>query len=128
MKKLLISILMISSISMPLLADMVYDPARNLFMTKPESPAINQGAYAALILGCHGIATNIMSLNNNQTPEKAVLLAQYTHYLKRIGTPTALRLIEDLRKDELFYPDGSVAHTLLVLSLHQLCRINFWNN
>jgi len=107
MKKLfLMGLFMIIAVSLQ--ADMVYDPVTDSIYSVPQSPDINPAEYACLFYACGVIKQNIKLGNGGTDPSFKDLLNQVSIYLKKIGTPTALRLLSDLKKNKVFYPDGSV--------------------
>lgn len=93
--------------STPLLADIVYDPMTNGYYTIPASPKINLAEYIFLFQACVQIEYNMMLNNKGIRQPKKVLLKQISRYLKGVGTFTAKRLLADLEKDKVYYPDGS---------------------
>ena len=113
MKNVFMALFLISS-STSLFGDMVYDPATGVIYSKPLSSSINQAEYRLLSLACHQIGMNIKSMKGGREPSKQELLEQWSFYLKGVGTPTALRLIDDLKKGKVFYPNGSVMQNLFL--------------
>lgn len=91
---------------------MVYNPITNMFYSDPQSLDINQSEYILLFVACAEIEANIKFHNDGKYPKKKDLLKQVSIFLKKVGTPTALRLLSDLSKDKVFYPDGSVMRNL----------------
>ncbi len=105
MKKLLILLLTCSATLS--VARMTYDPVTRLVYSLPKSSKVNPVEYNLLVWACIGIDCN-MHVPNCYPPTKKESLHQYSIYLKRIGTPTALRLLDDLKKGKLFYANGAV--------------------
>ena len=95
-------------IAVPLWANLTYDPITDIIYSEPQLPDINQADYFYLFRDCVVIEANIKLCNKGNYPSKNDALNQLSIYLKRIGTPTALRLMSDLKKNKFFYPDGSV--------------------
>ena len=100
------------AISPSLLANIVYDPMTNGYYTIPASPKINTAEYIFLFQACIQIEYNMMLNNKGIRQPKKALLKQISRYLKGVGTFTALRLLTDLEKDKVYYPDGSVMKTI----------------
>ena len=100
------------TISTSLFADIVYDPMTNGYYTIPASPKINPAEYVSLFQACAQIEYNMMLNNKGIWQPKKVVLKQISRYLKGVGTFTALRLLADLEKDKVYYPDGSVMKTI----------------
>ena len=107
--KLFTCALLVVMVSQNSVADMVYDPVRDIVYTNSVSPKINQYEYAVLFLMCANGARNMTELNNNIYPGLTKVLAQAEHYLRQHRTHTALQLLADLRRGVVFYPDGSIA-------------------
>jgi hypothetical protein len=96
------------AVSTSLFADIVYDPMTNCYYTIPASPKINPAEYISLFQACVQIEYNMMLNNKGIWQSKKVVLKQISRYLKGVGTFTALRLLADLEKDKVYYPDGTV--------------------
>jgi hypothetical protein len=94
----------------PLWANLVYDPVVNAFYSEPQTPDINQAEYFSLLCDCLSITQNIIVLLDGKNLSKKDG-EQIALFLKRIGTPTALRLLSDLKKKTIFYPNGSIARS-----------------
>lgn len=107
MKKLLIIILTTSLLAQNIIAEMRYNPITNLMYSHPEKPNIDQVQYCFLLLACAQIEANMKAMNHGKHPSKKSLLNQCSVYLKAIGTPTALRLISDLKSNKICYANGS---------------------
>jgi len=105
--KLFILLLFSSSI---ILSDMIYDPLQNIIYSSPLSSNIDQSKYVLLLHMCTQINDNMAKMNNGIYPSYNNFMIQTEHALKTIGTPTALRLLADLKKGKIFYPNGSVAY------------------
>ncbi len=97
-----------------LLADCVYDPAKGTFYTHPMSQGINQGEYRRLVQHCGQISERIKLVKCGLPFSNQEILEQCIKHLNQVGSPTAKRLIEDLKKNTIFYPDGSVLSTIFV--------------
>jgi hypothetical protein len=100
------------AVSTSLFADIVYDPMTNGYYTIPASPKINTAEYIFLFQACAQIENNMILNNKGIRQPKKVVLKQISRYLKGVGTFTALRLLADLEKDKVYYPDGSVMKTI----------------
>jgi len=109
MKKFLVFLVLYPVV---LSADLVFDPVRNEFYSSPRTTDINEDEYVALILKCYQVKANIQNASKGYCPDTKHLLKQYFQFLRQIGTSTALRLISDLEKNKIFYPDGSVFHVI----------------
>lgn len=109
MKKLLITTLIIGLIaSTPrIIAEMRYNPLNNILYSYPETPDINQNEYLMLLFGCAQIEARLMAMNNGKQASRKTLFDQCSVYLNAIGTPTALRLIGDLKSNKIHYANGS---------------------
>lgn len=110
MNKFLITTI-ISSVVPHLSADMVYDPVNNTIYSTPQNSSINNREYVVLLIECGIIVSRIRNNDmwyGQKTSEQNILRQIFSH-LQKIGTPTALRLLTDLQRDCLFYPDGSIA-------------------
>ncbi len=94
------------------LAKMVFDPVTCLVYSLPKSPNISQIEYNVLLLACVGIDLNLTEMLNGKSPSKKESLYEYSIFLRRIGTPTALRLLSDLEQGKLFYANGKVMRNL----------------
>lgn len=110
MKKLLFIMSILSATySFP---ELIFDPVSNNYYTYPLDPKINGNEYAGLLLNVLQIGDNILNADeafddeNEVKPEE--ILNQIFVYLKSVGTPTALRLLHDLRKNIILYPNGAV--------------------
>ena len=97
-----------------LFGNLTYDPVSHAFYTLPMNKDINQEEYRMLVLHCIQLQENIRVINNGIYPSDKNLLQQMISYLKQVGTPAARRLIEDLKKDKIFYPDGSFMRKIFV--------------
>ncbi|MFH1644485.1 MAG: hypothetical protein ABIA74_04910 [bacterium] len=97
MKKLFILIL-ITIIVGKAKADMRFDLSSNPIraFSIPMTPDINQDEYHNLYIQC-GI--RVIFAINSGLMGKEIREQEYA-YLKSIGTPTALRLLEDLKKQD----------------------------
>lgn len=110
MKKLLLGICFFKVCG--LMGNLTYDPVLNTFYTLPVSKEINQDEYRMLVIYCIQLQENIRAANSGIYPPDKDLLQQMINYLKQVNTPAAKRLIEDLKKDKIYYPDGSVMRKL----------------
>jgi hypothetical protein len=90
-------------------ADMTYDPVNNTIYSTPFSDEINQLEYWYLVQECMIVVNNMKILNGGINPAYKDILKQLEFALKKVKTPTANRLLKDLKKNKVFYPDGSVA-------------------
>lgn len=107
MKRLFIMILMLGYIAQNMIAEIRYNPINDMWYTYPESPDINPQEYIMLLLGCIGIKDRMMRINGGIQPHSKDILNQYSVYLLSVGTPTALRLMADLKSNTINYADGS---------------------
>ena len=106
MKKLLLIALLAGA---ALEARVVYDPAANIMWSEPKAPEISMVEYFGLLTACNTIKVNMKASNNGKQPAKKNVFEQAIFWLKRVGTPTALRLIQDIEEDKIFYLNGSYA-------------------
>jgi hypothetical protein len=106
MKKLIVGLVILFSMT-TMLAEMMYDPVNDAIYTLPADQNISQDEYRMLIINCIILEANIREANQMKLPSYKEIIKQCKHYLKQIGTPTALRLITDLKKNKIIYPDGS---------------------
>ncbi len=95
-----------------LLADLIFDPITNKCYSSPVSPEINRQEYAGFWLSCIQIISNMIYLSDGIPVTKKEIMQQISQYLQKNGSPTALRLLADLQKGKIFYPDGSVAREI----------------
>lgn len=90
-------------------ADMTYDPIHNLLYSTPWSSDVSQAEYFNLLQWREQYRTQIK--NNIKFvggDASRCCDKQIFHYLRQIASPAALRLIEDLKKGFILYPDGSL--------------------
>lgn len=113
MKKQLLPILLFTVTNI-LFADMTYDPINNEFITTPVLPEIDQNEYGILYRHCIQMQENIKHYNHGKYPSNKELLKQFSAYLKKVGTATALRLMSDLKKNKIFYPDGTLFRKITI--------------
>ncbi len=106
MKKLLLIALLSGTSSLD--ARLVIDPLTKTFWSEPRATNINLVEYYGLFQLCIKIEQNMTVFNNGILPAKKYILEQYIYFLKSIGTPTALRLIEDFKENKMYSPNGSV--------------------
>ena len=95
-----------------LFANLTYDPVSHAIYTLPMNKDINQEEYRMLVIHCWQIQENIKVVNSGIYPSNKDLLEQFISYLNQVGSPAAKRLIEDLKKDKIFYPNGSVMNKI----------------
>lgn len=107
MKKVLMIILMAGLITPKIAAELRYNIVTNLYYSHPETSDINQVEYRLLVFACIEIENRIKAVNGVKNPPLGDYFKQCEIYLKRIGTPTALRLISDLKLNKMYYSDGS---------------------
>ena len=109
MKRIVLPMLSLFSVGL-LYGDMKYDPATDTFFSLPRTKEVDQHEYERLVYSykemfvtTFGIARVIADeANNGQSitqQEKNAFREWFIRYLKNIGTPTALRLIQDIRKN-----------------------------
>lgn len=106
MKKLLLSLLLLV-IGTTLFADMRFDPISGRFFSHPQTSDINQQEYDNLFSQCAKIYNNMLIASAPYTPSFKDVVDHCSLYLKRINTPTALRLITDINKNTVHYTNGS---------------------
>lgn len=107
MKRLLITLLTMNLLAQNMFAETRYNPINNLIYSHPETSDINQFEYRLLILACIGIENRMIAINGKNRPSVKDFFKQCELYLKRIGSPTALRLIADMKHNKICYADGS---------------------
>ncbi len=112
MKKFVLSVCFFYS-SM-LFANCIYDPVSHTIYTLPIAKDINQREYRMLMQRCWQISERIKVAKCGLSLSNQEIMDQCINYLNQVGSPTAKRLIEDLKKDTIFYPDGSVLSTMFV--------------
>lgn len=122
MKKLLLVLGLFSGIN--LIPKFVYDPITNQLYTSPASDEINADEYVHLILKLNQIIENIGNFNSKFTNDEEVLtpdelLGQCFYFLKQVGTPTALRLLEDLKDNGIYYPNGEYFRDFLPFEIDE---------
>ena len=111
MKKLIFFVLI--SIASSVFADLVYDPTTHVIYCKSKAKNIDQNEYRSLLRHCIQIENNIIVMvKNRKISPKKDFLNQCISYLRKVGTPTALQLIKDLKRDKVYYPDGSVMNKI----------------
>ncbi len=110
MRKLILITLMTLIIGLghnQLNAEMRYDPVQNVLYSHPQDSSINHVEYVGLIVACIELSNRLVAMNNGrQIPIKEDLEQAYV-YLKSVGTPTALRLIKDLKANAIYYKNGA---------------------
>lgn len=93
-------------------SDLVFDPVSNQCYTLPLSSDINDDEYIGLFFKAVFVVKNMQEVNDAWNDESVLsaeqCLQQVFAFLRRVGTPTALRLLSDLEKNVILYPDGSV--------------------
>ena len=107
MKRLLFLASAITFLTQSMFAQMRYDLVSGRIYSHPEMLNINQAEYLTLFLGCVQIAAHMKEINGGIQPPIKNILDQCDFYLKRLGTPTALRLIADLKANAVYYANGS---------------------
>lgn len=100
MEKLFMVLLMLIGCTIPLQADLKFDPINNRFFTVPASNKVNLDEYNALMLQCLVLVQRVIAINGYPTTEKEkeVVFNLWHSHLNKIGTATAKRLISDLKK------------------------------
>lgn len=106
MNKVLAAILMLGSMS-SLIAEMRFNPLTNCYYSYPEVPDINQHEYIMLLIDCGVIKERIIAANLGIQPDAELIINQYALYLNSVGTPTALRLLADFRKNSIHLSNGA---------------------
>lgn len=105
MKKILIFVLALGLASLPVNAQMRWNPSNNMVYTYPESPEINQCEYFVCILACYGIYNNMKQLNYNVAAQ--TVIQQCIYFLNSKECAAAQRLAQDLKSNAVYFPDGS---------------------
>ncbi len=110
--------LMTGLMSTALFAELMQDAKTFRYYSIPASPEINQLLYHAIVWDCKDIqkfwaeqqaALNTQFAGNNrggsyqQIYGPLYVKTQITEYLQRIATPTAIRLLEDLKKNNFVF-------------------------
>lgn len=103
-KYLLAALLMFPICS--LYGDMVYDPVSNAIYSTPQTADINNVEYYNLCISVIIISGRIIESTGKIFSKAGG--KQLIAYLRRVGTPTALRLLNDFKKGAIYFPDGSV--------------------
>lgn len=106
MKILLMATLTLGSISSSI-AEMRFNPLNNRYYSYPETPDISQHEYVMLLIDCATIKKRIIAANGEIEPDFQLIIDQYIVYLTAVGTPTALRLIADLKRNAIFLSNGT---------------------
>lgn len=101
MKKLLIAVLWIGLTVVSLSAELRYDAVGNYFYSFPKTADVNISEYNILVVQCGIIINRIDALliAAGKKGNTKIYSKQVFEYLKQIGTPTALRLLKDLKKN-----------------------------
>jgi len=107
--KLFICALCIMIGSQNIVADMIYDPVRNLVYSNSKESNINQDEYRYLLGLCLQLEQRLLHHVPSKQNFKQVLAM-----LEQVQTPTARQLIKDLKKKKIFFPDGSVYKKLVI--------------
>lgn len=81
-----------------------YDSFNNLFYTHPHSSGINQRHYRILMQKCIDMTIRLRTASDVPLH---IVMEQCEFYLKSLGTATALRLLEDLKANEIYYQNGT---------------------
>lgn len=111
MKKLLLSLLVLVPAT-SLFADMRFDPITGRFYSYPVTADINQLEYDNLFSNCVQISNNLKLWTSPLNPSFKDIFDHCALYLKTINTPTALRLISDIKKNTVHFTNGSYAGTV----------------
>jgi hypothetical protein len=88
-------------------AEMRYDLVTEQLYSCPQTLEINTAEYNMLFENCVEIARRITIINNYVKQPGRMILNQLIYYLNNVGTPTALRLADDFKKNVIYYADGS---------------------
>lgn len=124
MKKLLLVLVLSSGIN--ILPKLVYDPVKNEFYTCPIDNKINEDEYISLYFKFLQVIKNIIDVNS-QMPiandweelSPTEYLAQGFCFLKQVGTPTALRLLEDIKENAVYFPNGEFFKSILPFEIDE---------
>lgn len=112
MKRMLLVALALGLMPLFIKSEMRYNPVNGLLYSHPESPEINKVEYLLLLAACVQIENNVKAANGSKIVSNKELYNQCVFYLKSIGTPTALRLISDMKKNGVYYANGSYMRKL----------------
>ena len=105
MKKRLIVVALGLILSAPLLAKIEKDHVTNKFYSTPATPDINQEEFDDLLFRCWFVAGKIMEHPGIKDDDKKQTIADVTtSFLLEVGTPTAFRLLSDLRAIGMLSP------------------------
>ena len=110
MNKILTIALALSFATVTIKTEMRWDPATKLFYSHPAAGNIDPDEYRNLFQKCIEIRETIIEVHRqmNCSASNSDILNQCVHYLTQLKTPTALRLVEDIKKNRVYYPDGSL--------------------
>ena len=104
MKKTIIITLMLSLLTLNIVAQMRYNSLNGLLYSHPETADINQDEYSLLLESCALIEKTIRAYSAN--PSTKEMKKQSAIYLKAVGTKTALRLLDDLKGNYVYSSNG----------------------
>lgn len=116
MKKLLMISFVLMNVSY-LSAELMRDAKTFRYYSSPTTPGINQDEYHALVWQCKDIqkfaAEQQSALNNRMSDQgngsyrnaygPLYVKNMITEYLQRVATPTSIRLLEDLKKNNFVF-------------------------
>jgi len=105
LKKILLSSFIIISPSF-VLAEVTWDLVNNTIYSTPMTPDINQAEWLRLFGCCVKIEQSMKEINEDVDSYQTI--KQMIFFLNGIGSLTAKRLIADLEKNTVMYPDGTV--------------------
>jgi hypothetical protein len=112
MKKALLLTLFTLFAIQPINAQLRFDPALNIFYSHPRHPSINEIEYVGLFATFIELWNRIEAANAGRIVPDKEILEQCVAWLKSVGTPTALRLIEDLEDNAIYYENGTFMRKL----------------
>jgi hypothetical protein len=98
MKKLLMVTFVLMT-TIYLSAELMRDPKTFRYYTSPEAKGINQGEYHAMVWQCKDLQKVGAECRVPLHVQNKII----TEYLQHIATPTSIRLLEDLKKNNFVF-------------------------
>lgn len=83
----------------PLASDLKYDLVTCRYSSVPATPDIDQNQYHQLVWQCKDIKNYYDNMSVGGIPVVPASHRAIYQYLQRIATPTAIRLLQDLQKN-----------------------------